>query len=103
MTRGPAPASGGAARTACARVLVRGGTGEETGEALSAAAVAERVAWCAALVQGMAGRLVAARWNPADLTALASGRDAADRPLPAQRHPRLRRQRPSPPVLPRGK
>ena len=91
MTRKLALAPGRAARTASARVLVRGGTDEKTGEALSAAAVAERVAWCAALVQGMAGRLVAARWNPADLEILASGRDAAGRPLPAQAWMGLRR------------
>jgi IS605 OrfB family transposase len=72
-------------------VLVRGGTDEKTGEALSAAAVAERVAWCTALVKGMAGRLVAERWNRADLEMLASGRDAADRPLPAQAWMALRR------------
>jgi hypothetical protein len=65
-------------------VLVRGGTDERTGEALSAAAVAERAGWCVALVQGMAGRLAAGRWNPADLTALASGQDLMERPLPAQ-------------------
>ena len=52
-----------AARTACARVLVRGGTDEKTGEALSAAAVAERAGWCAALVKGMAARLVSAHWD----------------------------------------
>jgi hypothetical protein len=40
---------GEAARTACARVLARGGTDEKTGEVLSAAVAAERVAWCAAL------------------------------------------------------
>ena len=91
MTRAAAPAPGAAARTACARVLVRGGTDEETGEALPAAAVAERVAWCAGLVQGMTGRLVAGRWNPADLTTLASGRDAEDRPLPPNAWMALRR------------
>jgi len=92
VTRAAAPAPGGAAaRTACARVLVRGGADEETGEALPAAAVAERVAWCAALVQGMAGRLVAGRWNPADLTTLASGRDTEDRPLPPNAWMALRR------------
>jgi IS605 OrfB family transposase len=91
VTRGPAPASGAAARTACARVLVRGGTDEKSGEALSAAPVAERVAWCATLVQGIAGRLVADRWNPADLGTLASGRDAAGRPLPSQAWMALRR------------
>lgn len=37
-----AAGGGGAARTACARVLVRGGIDEKTGEALSAMAVAER-------------------------------------------------------------
>src|SRR6185437_16595588 len=91
VTRKLALAPGRAARTASARVPVRGGTDEKTGEALSAAAVAERVAWCAAPVQGMAGRLVAARWNPADLEILASGRDAAGRPLPAQAWMGLRR------------
>ena len=91
MTRGPAPASGGAARTACARVLVRGGTDEKTGEALSAAAVAERVAWCAALVKGMAAQLTAAHWEAGDLRALASGRDGLGRPLPARAWMALRR------------
>ena len=91
MTRKPALAVGGAARTACARVLVRGGTDEKTGEALSAAAVAERVSWCAALVQGMAARLSAGHWHPADLESLASGRDAAGKPLPAMGWMALRR------------
>lgn len=91
MTRKPALADGEAARTACACALVRGGTDEKTGEALSAAEVAERIAWCAALVQGMAGRLAADRWNPADLTVLASGLDAAGRPLPSQAWMTLRR------------
>jgi hypothetical protein len=91
VTRGPAPAAGLAARTACARVLVRGGTDEKTGEALSVAAVAERAGWCAALVRGMAGRLVAGRWNPGDLEMLASGKDGAGKPLPAQAWMALRR------------
>jgi hypothetical protein len=78
-----APAADKASRTACARVLVRGGTDEKTGEALSAATLAERVAWCAALVQGMAARLTAGHWNPADVESLASGRDGAGKPLPA--------------------
>ena len=84
-------ADGAAARTACTRVPVRGGTDEETGEALTAAAVAERVEWCAALVQGMAARLVAGHWNPAGLESLASGEDAAGRPLPAMAWMALRR------------
>jgi hypothetical protein len=91
VTRGPALAGGGAARTACARVLVRGGTDEETGEALSAAAVAERVAWCAALVKGMAAQLTAGHWEAGDLRALASGRDGLGRPLPSRAWMALRR------------
>jgi IS605 OrfB family transposase len=91
VTRKLALTEGAVASTACARVLVRGGADEKTGETLSAAAVAERIAWCAALVQGMAGRLVADYWNPADLTTLASGQDAAGRPLPAQAWMGLRR------------
>jgi hypothetical protein len=72
-------------------VLVRGGIDEKTGEALTTAAVAERVAWCAALVQGMAARLVAVHWNLGGLEPLASGRDAAGRPLPAMAWMALRR------------
>ncbi len=62
---------GGTARTACARVLVRGGIDEQAGEALTAAATAERVGWCAALVQSMATGLTAEHWNPAGLESLA--------------------------------
>jgi IS605 OrfB family transposase len=90
-SKGLALAAGEAPRTACARVLVRGGTDEKTGEELPAAVVAERVGWCAALVQGMAERLATDRWTPADLAALASGRDAVGRPLPAQAWMGLRR------------
>ncbi len=81
----------GAARTACARAQVRGGTDEKTGHALSAATVAQRFSWCAALVQGMAVRLSAGHWSPADLESLASGRDAAGKPLPAVAWMALRR------------
>ena len=91
MTRGPAVAGGGAARTACARVPVRGGTDEKTGEALSAAALAERVAWCAALVKGMAAGLVTAHWEAGDLRVLSSGQDGLGRPLPARAWMALRR------------
>ena len=75
-------ADGEAARIAGCRVLVRGGTDEETGEVLPARVVAERVGWCAGLVRGMAAGLVAERWNASGVAALASGRDAAGRPLP---------------------
>ncbi len=91
MTRKPALAGGQAARTACARMLVRGGTDEKAGEALSAAAVAERVAWCAALVKGMAARLVTTHWEAGDLRVLASGQDGLGRPLPARAWTALRR------------
>jgi hypothetical protein len=70
--------------TASARVLIRGGVDEKSGEVLSAAAVAERAGWCTSLVAGMTGRLLAGHWNAADVRALASGRDAAGRPLPRQ-------------------
>jgi hypothetical protein len=91
VTRAPAPAAEKVPRTACARALVRGGTDEKTGEALTTAAVTERVAWCAALVKDMAARLVTAHWNPAGLESLASGRDAAGRALPAMAWMALRR------------
>jgi hypothetical protein len=91
VTRSPAVTDGGAARTACARVLVRGGTDEKTGEALSASAVAERVAWCAALVKGMAAHLTAAHWEAGDLRALAAGQDGLGRPLPSRAWMALRR------------
>jgi hypothetical protein len=72
-------------------VLVRGGTDEETGEALAAATLAQRVGWCAALVKGMAAQLTAAHWETADLHVLSSGRDGAGRPLPSQAWMALRR------------
>jgi IS605 OrfB family transposase len=72
-------------------LLVRGGTDEKTGESLTAATLAERFGWCAALVRDMAARLSAGHWDPADLESLASGRDAAGRPLPPQAWMALRR------------
>ena len=69
VTRRPPLADGETARTACARVLVRGGVDERTGEVLPAAVLAERVGWCAGLVQGMAAGLLAAHWNRADVDA----------------------------------
>jgi IS605 OrfB family transposase len=76
-------ADGTAARTACARVVIRGGIDERTGEVLTAAALAGRVGWCAALVSGMAGGMLASHWNAVDVAALGGGVDAAGRPLPA--------------------
>ena len=64
---------------------------EKTGQALTAAAVAERVSWCAALVKGMAAQLVTAHWDAGDVQVLASGQDVLGRPLPAQAWMALRR------------
>ena len=82
---------GYAAWTACARVLVRGGADEKSGDPLSAAVLAERAGWCAALVQGMAAELTAAHWDAGSLAALAAGVDAAGRPLPARAWMAMRR------------
>jgi hypothetical protein len=84
VTRGLALADGEAAHTACARALIRAGIDEKTGEFLSAASIADRVVWCAALVKGMAARLVAEHWNASDVRGLAAGQDAQGRPLPSQ-------------------
>jgi IS605 OrfB family transposase len=83
--------AGKAARTASARVLIRGGADEKTGEALTAAMVTERVSWCASIVSGMTARLVAGRWNAADVAALASGAGPDGRPLPSRAWMALRR------------
>jgi hypothetical protein len=91
VSRKPPLADGETARTACARVLVRGGVDETSGEVLPAAVVAERAGWCVDLVLGMAARLLAARWNRADVDALAAGTDAAGRPLPTAAWMALRR------------
>jgi hypothetical protein len=91
VTRAPALADGEAARTACARVLIRGRVDEKTGEALTAPVAAERVAWCAALVEGMAARPVTAHWDAGDIQVLTSGQDGLGRPLPAQAWMALRR------------
>jgi hypothetical protein len=85
-------AGGTAARTACARALIRGGIDEATGEVVTAGAMAGRVGWCAALVAGMAGGMLASHWNARDVGALAGGVDAAGRPLlPAAAWMALRR------------
>jgi IS605 OrfB family transposase len=91
VTRNLALGAGEVAHTACARVLVRGGTDEKTGEALSAAAVSERVSWCAALVRGMAAHLVTTHWQTGDMQVLSSGKDEMGRPLPTQAWMALRR------------
>ncbi|MCO6010078.1 transposase [Actinoallomurus purpureus] len=84
-------AEGQAARTAAARVLLRGGVNEKTGEALTARVVAERVGWAADLVAGMVAGLLAGRWNAGDVAVLAAGVDDAGRVLPSNAWMALRR------------
>jgi len=88
---GSSAGGGSAGLTSCARVLIRGGADEGTGEVLSARVVAERAEWCAALAQEMTAGLLAGHWNPEDVRALASGLDAAGRALPTQAWMALRR------------
>jgi hypothetical protein len=85
------PGYGEASRTACARVLVRGETDEATCEALAPAVLTERMAWCSALVRGMAAGLVEGHWDAGDIGSLAAGRDAAGRPLPKMAWTAMRR------------
>ncbi len=82
---------GGTSRTACARALLRSGVDEATGQALSQAVLVERVGWCADLVAGMVGGLLAERWNRVDVEVLASGVDAGGRRLPSNAWMALRR------------
>lgn len=82
---------GETSRTACARGLLRTGVDEGTGELLSAAVLAERVGWCAALVSDMAGALTVEHWNTTDVDTLASGEDGEGRKLPSNAWMALRR------------
>ena len=91
MSRKPPLSEGETSRTACARGLLRTGVMEQTGEVLSAAALAERVDWAAALVSGMATDLLATHWNAADVEALTAGVDAEGRALPSNAWMALRR------------
>ncbi|GAA4622310.1 hypothetical protein GCM10023196_013970 [Actinoallomurus vinaceus] len=79
------------ARTATARVLLRSGVDEKTGEVVTARVVAERVGWVADLVAGMATGLLAEYWNVDDVARLASGVDDAGRVLPSNAWMALRR------------
>ena len=82
---------GETSRTASARALLRTAVDEETGDVLTVAVLAERVAWAAALVSGMTGELQAAHWNTADVDTLASGVDSDGRKLPSNAWMALRR------------
>lgn len=91
MSRKLRLAAGQVARTATVRMLLRGGVGEKTGEALTARAVAERVGWAADLVAEMIAGLVAEHWNAGDVAALAGGVDEVGRVLPSNAWMALRR------------
>lgn len=77
--------------TSCARVLIRDGVDESTGEVLPARVMAERAGWCATLAREMTAGLLAGHWNPQDVRGLGSGLDAAGRALPGQAWMALRR------------
>ncbi|TMR88983.1 zinc ribbon domain-containing protein [Nonomuraea basaltis] len=79
------------ARMACARVLLRGGVEEQTGEVVSAAVLADRVGWCGELVCSMTAGLLAEHWTMADVALLASGMDTGGRRLPSTAWMALRR------------
>ncbi|MEV0400804.1 zinc ribbon domain-containing protein [Actinoallomurus sp. NPDC050550] len=91
MSRKRRLAAGQVARTATARVLLRSGVDEKTGEALTARVVAEWVGWCADLIAGMTTGLLAGRWNAGDVAVLAGGTDGAGRVLPSNAWMALRR------------
>ncbi|MFF5501325.1 hypothetical protein [Streptomyces roseolus] len=83
--------TGEAARTACARAVLRSGVVERTGEVLAPAVLAERVGWCIDMVAGMVGALLSEHWNATDVDALGSGVDADGRGLPSKAWMALRR------------
>jgi hypothetical protein len=91
VSRKLALAKGQVAQTATARVLLRGGVVERTGEVLSARVVAERVSWATDLVAGVVAGLLAEHWNAGDAAVLAGGVDDADRALPSNAWMALRR------------
>ncbi|MFI7634014.1 transposase [Nonomuraea sp. NPDC049400] len=91
MSRRLALAEGEGARTACVRVLLRGGVEDKTGELVSAGVLAMRVGWCAGLVSAMAAGLMAEHWSSADVGLLAGGVDAGGRRLPSNAWMAVRR------------
>ncbi|MEU4228954.1 transposase [Nonomuraea sp. NPDC026600] len=64
---------------------------EKTGEVVSQALLVRRVAWLTAVVRDLTARLVAARWSPVDLDALACGVGLDGRVLPSKGWMALRR------------
>ncbi|MGP3965979.1 hypothetical protein ACTWPT_59595 [Nonomuraea sp. 3N208] len=59
--------------TATATCTAHGAIVEQTGQVVPQGLLAQRVAWLTGLAQDLTAHLVAARWNPADLDALACG------------------------------
>lgn len=88
MIRGRAP---GPRLTSCASAGLRGGVVESTGEMLTTAQVVQRVGWLTAVASGMATRLLAEHWSPADLALLAAGVGLDGRKLPSSGWMALRR------------
>ncbi|MEV0349777.1 hypothetical protein AB0H88_28715 [Nonomuraea sp. NPDC050680] len=68
---------------------------EATGEVVAQGLLVRRVAWLAGLARDLTARVLAARWNAADLDALASGVGLDGRVLPSKgwMAVRLRRER----------
>ena len=64
---------------------------EKTGEVVAQELLVRRVAWLADLAGDLTARLVAARWNAADLDALGSGVGLDGRVLPSKGWMALRR------------
>ncbi|MDP4507039.1 transposase, partial [Nonomuraea sp. G32] len=70
--------------TATATCTAHGAMVEQSGQVVPQPLLAQRVAWMAELAQELTADLVAARWNPADLDALACGVGPDGRALPAK-------------------
>ncbi|MFI9848742.1 transposase, partial [Nonomuraea sp. NPDC051941] len=68
--------------TATATCATHAATVEKTGEVVSQPLLAQRVAWLTGLARELSAGIVAARWNTADLDALASGVGLDGRALP---------------------
>ncbi|MGN9846891.1 zinc ribbon domain-containing protein [Nonomuraea sp. H19] len=77
--------------TATAPCTAHAAVVEQSGEIVSQALLVQRVAWLAGLARDLTARLVAERWNPADLDALACGVGLDGRALPSKGWMALRR------------
>ncbi|MEQ4722849.1 zinc ribbon domain-containing protein [Nonomuraea sp. B19D2] len=70
--------------TATATCTAHGAIMEQTGQVVPQPLLAQRVAWLAGLAQDLTARLIASRWNAADLDTLARGVGLDGRGLPAK-------------------